>query len=225
MGMKSKLIHMMAALVVVFTAITCATPVYAQKDKQAQSHNMEYSLYPKEDTPKVRLEWGVGVGTTYSGLSQLSSDVVKLNPRLSIAGHLDMALRIGRHFAVETEICYEGGSIKASTPRANHKIRTRTMDIPVMASLRVVNNRIRISVGPQLTVMSRAEYTSGGETMFFGSFYPTWNLAAGVGVGITRHFLIEARYIHPLKSNLNSFDGVEFSTRAYRVTAGLTLLF
>ena len=225
MGMKSKLIHIMAALVVVFATITCATQAQAQGDKRALSHNMEYSLYPEEDAPKVRMEWGVGIGTTFSGLSQLSSDVVKLNPRLSIAGHLDMALRIGRYFAIETEICYEGGSIKASTPRASHKIRTRTMDIPLMASLRVANNRVRISVGPQFTVMSQAEYTTGGDTMFFGSFYPTWNLAAGLGVGITRHFLIEARYIHPLKSNLNSFDGVEFSTRAYRVTAGLTLLF
>jgi hypothetical protein len=151
--------------------------------------------------------------------------MVELKPRFGIAGHFDMAVRIGRNFAIETEICYEGGSVNASALGLNRKVRTHTMDIPVLLSARLVSNRIRISAGPLFTVMSRAEYTLNSETMFFGSLYPTWNLAAGVGVGIGRHLVIEARYVHPLKSNHNSFNGIEFSTRAYRVTAGLTLMF
>ena len=107
----------------------------------------------------------------------------------------------------------------------SHKVKTTTIDIPLLLSVRLANSRVRINAGPLFTVMSRAEYTEGGELMFFGPAYPTWNVAAGVGVGITRHCIIEARYIYGLKDSINQFGGVEFSTRTYRITAGVTMLF
>lgn len=215
--MKSKLRDIIVAIVAAFVLMASGTEATAQSS--------EYSFYSHEETPKVRMEWGVGVGATYTGVKSISTDIVSLKPRLGLAGHFDMALRIGRNFAVETEIHYEGGSISVATPKVEHRVRTRTMDIPVLLSLRMANNRIRLSAGPLFTVMSRAEYTQDGEIKFFGPTNPTWNVAAGVGIGITRHLLIEARYVHPLKSSINQFDGIEFNTRSYRVTAGLTLLF
>ena len=215
--MKSKLRDIIVAIIAAFVLMASGTEATAQSS--------EYSFYSHEETPKVRMEWGVGVGATYTGVKSISTDIVSLKPRLGLAGHFDMALRIGRNFAVETEIHYEGGSISVATPKVEHRVRTRTMDIPVLLSLRMANNRIRLSAGPLFTVMSRAEYTQDGEIMFFGPTNPTWNVAAGVGIGLTRHLLIEARYVHPLKSSINQFDGIEFNTRSYRVTAGLTLLF
>jgi hypothetical protein len=215
--MKSKLRDIIVAIVAAFVLMASGTEATAQSS--------EYSFYSHEETPKVRMEWGVGVGATYTGVKSISTDIVSLKPRLGLAGHFDMALRIGRNFAVETEIHYEGGSISVATPKVEHRVRTRTMDIPVLLSLRMANNRIRLSAGPLFTVMSRAEYTQDGETMFFGPTNPTWNVAAGVGIGLTRHLVLEARYVHPLKSSINQFDGIEFNTRSYRVTAGLTLLF
>ena len=215
--MKSKLRDIIVAIVAAFVLMASGTEATAQSS--------EYSFYSHEETPKVRMEWGVGVGATYTGVKSISTDIVSLKPRLGLAGHFDMALRIGRNFAVETEIHYEGGSISVATPKVEHRVRTRTMDIPVLLSLRMANNRIRLSAGPLFTVMSRAEYTQDGEIKFFGPTNPTWNVAAGVGIGLTRHLLLEARYVHPLKSSINQFDGIEFNTRSYRVTAGLTLLF
>ena len=215
--MKSKLRDIIVAIVTAFVLMASGTEATAQSS--------EYSFYSHEETPKVRMEWGVGVGATYTGVKSISTDIVSLKPRLGLAGHFDMALRIGRNFAVETEIHYEGGSISVATPKVEHRVRTRTMDIPVLLSLRMANNRIRLSAGPLFTVMSRAEYTQDGEIKFFGPTNPTWNVAAGVGIGLTRHLLIEARYVHPLKSSINQFDSIEFNTRSYRVTAGLTLLF
>lgn len=215
--MKSKLRDIIVAIVAAFVLMASGTEATAQSS--------EYSFYSHEETPKVRMEWGVGVGATYTGVKSISTDIVSLKPRLGLAGHFDMALRIGRNFAVETEIHYEGGSISVATPKVEHRVRTRTMDIPVLLSLRMANNRIRLSAGPLFTVMSRAEYTQDGEIKFFGPTNPTWNVAAGVGIGLTRHLVLEARYIHPLKSSINQFDGIEFNTRSYRVTAGLTLLF
>ena len=215
--MKSKLRDIIVATVAAFVLMASGTEATAQSS--------EYGFYSHEETPKVRMEWGVGVGATYTGVKSISTDIVSLKPRLGLAGHFDMALRIGRNFAVETEIHYEGGSISVATPKVEHRVRTRTMDIPVLLSLRMANNRIRLSAGPLFTVMSRAEYTQDGEIKFFGPTNPTWNVAAGVGIGLTRHLLIEARYVYPLKSSINQFDGLEFNTRSYRVTAGLTLLF
>ena len=215
--MKSKLRDIIVATVAAFVLMASGTEATAQSS--------EYSFYSHEETPKVRMEWGVGVGATYTGVKSISTDIVSLKPRLGLVGHFDMALRIGRNFAVETEIHYEGGSISVATPKVEHRVRTRTMDIPVLLSLRMANNRIRLSAGPLFTVMSRAEYTQDGEIKFFGPTNPTWNVAAGVGIGLTRHLVLEARYVHPLKSSINQFDGIEFNTRSYRVTAGLTLLF
>ena len=215
--MKSKLRDIIVAIVAAFVLMASGTEATAQSS--------EYGFYSQEETPKVRMEWGVGVGATYTGVKSISTDIVSLKPRLGLAGHFDMALRIGRNFAVETEIHYEGGSISVATPKVEHRVRTRTMDIPVLLSLRMANNRIRLSAGPLFTVMSRAEYTQDGEIKFFGPTNPTWNVAAGVGIGLTRHLVLEARYVHPLKSSINQFDGIEFNTRSYRVTAGLTLLF
>lgn len=215
--MKSKFRDIIVAFIATFALMAGGAKASAQSS--------EYSFYTQEDTPRVRMEWGVGVGATYTGLREVSTNLVTLKPRMGIAGHFDMAVRIGRNFAIETEIHYEGGSINAESPRVNHKIRTRTMDIPVLLSLRMANNHIRLNAGPLFTVMSRAEYTENGNTMFFGDMSPTWNLAAGVGIGLSRHLIIEARYVHPLKSCVNQFDGIELSTRSYRVTAGLTLLF
>ncbi len=217
MSVKSRHRGIIVILIAAFALLAGGAKVSAQ--------SYEYGFYSQEDSPKVRMEWGVGVGATYTGISSVSTDIVSLKPRLGIAGHFDMAVRIGRNFAIETEILYEGGSINVATPKVDHKVRTRTMDIPVLLSLRMANNHIRLSAGPLFTVMSRAEYTQDGETMFFGPVSPTWNVAAGLGIGLGRHMVLEARYVYPLKSSINQFDGIEFNTRSYRVTAGLTLLF
>ena len=208
---------MSVALVVVVATLLSAL--------EAKAQGLDYSYYPEDDAPKVRMEWGFGAGASYTGLQHISTEAVKLNPRMGLGAHFDMAVCFGKNFAIETEIGYEGASIKAATPMTSHKVRTTTIDIPLLLSVRMANNRVRINAGPLFTVMSRAEYTEGGELMFFGPAYPTWNVAAGIGVGITRHCIIEARYIYGLKDNINQFGGVEFSTRTYRITAGVTMLF
>ena len=215
--MKSKFRYIITAVVAILALTVGGTKTFAQ--------SMEYGFYPQQDAPKVRMEWGVGAGASYTGMAKLSPGDVQLKPRFGIGGHIDMAVCIGRNFAIETEINYEGGSIDAATPKDSHKVKTRTIDIPLLLSLRMAYNHLRISAGPLFTVMSHAEYTDNGETMFFGPVSPTWNMAAGIGVGIGRHFIIEARYVHPLKSNVNQFEGVELTTRSYRVTAGVTVLF
>ena len=203
---------MRVIVVVLFTMLTTICSVKAQH-------------YHFKDAPKVRTEWGAGVGGVYTGISRITTADVALKPRFGIQGHIDFAVLFGRNFAIETEVAYEGGSIDATAKGLERRVRTRTIDIPVLLSLRLADNIVRISAGTVFSVMSNAEYTVNDEVMFFGPIYPTWNLAGGIAVGLGRHFVLEARYIHALKDNTNQFNGIEFKTRPYKITAGVGITF
>lgn len=204
-------------------AIAVVALVCSVNSSSAQS--ADYDQFPNYDMHKVRMEWGIGAHGSFTHFNNNSSSVVGIRPKLGLGGHIDMAVCVGRNFALEAEISYEGGSLKVETPYASSTIKTRTVDIPVLLSLRMADSRIRLAVGPLFTVKSNSEYSKDGNTMFFGPVYPTWNLAAGIGIGLSRHFILEARYIHALKDNVNQYNGIEFKTRASRVTAGITLFF
>ncbi|MBQ3173588.1 MAG: PorT family protein [Alistipes sp.] len=198
-------------------------------DHGHHDHNHDYTFYPTDgiggQVPKIRTEWGIGIGGAYTGIYHTSTSDVKLKPRFGFHGHLDFAVCFGRNFAIEAEIVYEGGSIDAATERVEHRVRTRTVDFPLLLSLRMANNIVRITAGPVFTIMSKTEYTHEGEVMLYGPAQPTWNIAGGLAFGIGRNFIIEARYIHALADTTNQFQGVEFSTRPYKITAGVTLVF
>ena len=175
--------------------------------------------------PRIKTEWGIGVGGVYTLLDHTSSTVA-LAPRIGYQGNVQMALLFGRFLGLETEICYSGGSVDASLPGVDfeRRVRTTTIDIPIFLSLRLFD-RVHLNFGPQFTVMSRAEYTLDGETRFFGPLYPTYNVAGAVGIRLFSNLMLEARYIYALRGGLNSFLSHEFETTASRVTAGLTLTF
>jgi hypothetical protein len=187
----------------------------------------DYAFAPEKKKPKLSFEWGVGVSGSSTTIRNISTTAVNINPKLALGAHLDMALCVGRNFAFETEINYEGASLKAKLANNKSKstIRTRSIDIPLMVSLRMLDSRIRLSAGPLFTVKCDTEYPEGDKTAFFGPIYPTYNLAAGVGVGLSRHLIIEARYIYGLGECVNQYRGVEFTTQSSRLSVGMTLFF
>lgn len=205
---------------------------------EAMAQHDSHSIYSIESQrKKIYTEWGIGIGGVYTGITSLSTSEVALKPRFGFQGHLDMAVCFGRNFAIETEIAYEGGSIDAKYGKLERRIKSRGIDIPLLLSLRLADNRIRLSAGPLFTVMSSTEYTVDGSTYYFGALAPTWNLAAGIGVRLGRHFIVEARYIYPLQETLNQFGGsaqtsnkgestgAEFNMRSYKISAGVSILF
>lgn len=206
-------------LAMVMTVVAWTTTVEAQAQR--------YDSFPAgESQPKVKMEFGIGLDAAYTHLADVATDIVGISPRIGFGGHFDMAVCIGRHFAIGTEIGYQRGKAKISDVRDNiYTLKTRTIDVPILLSLRVANQHLRFDVGPMFTVMSKAQYDISGETREFGPMYPTWNLVGGVGVCIGRHFVIEAKYIHALKTTYNQIEGVEFTTRAHRITAGFTVVF
>ena len=173
----------------------------------------------------VKTEMNIGVGGVYTMLQPHSADVV-LKPNLGYQGSVQLALVLGKTVGIQTEVCYSGSSVDVSLTNMDFKrtVRTSTIDIPVFLSLRLLNI-VRLNIGPQFTVMNRAEYSVDGVTQFFGPLYPTFNVAGGLGVKLFGNLMLEARYVYPLGLGSNQFMGHEFETMSSRVTAGLTLIF
>ena len=177
------------------------------------------------DGPRIKTEMNIGVGGVYTMLQSPSPDVM-LKPNLGYHGNVQLALVFGKTVGIQTEVCYSGGSVdvKLRDMDFERTVRTTTIDMPVFLSLRLLNI-VRLNVGPQFTVMNRAEYSIEGETYFLGPLYPTFNLAAGLGIKLLGNLMLEARYVYPLGLGSNQFMGHEFETLSSRITAGLTLVF
>lgn len=219
-------------VMVVATAIMMlgmGTKAMAQCDCNDSGHYHGFKI--ESQKKKVYTEFGIGIGGVYNGIESISSTDILVKPRYGFQGHFDIAVCIGRNFAIETEVAYEGGSMDAIWKNLERRVKTRSVDIPLMLSLRFFDNRIRLSAGTLFAVMSNAEYTVDSNTYLFGAVMPTYNLAAGVGLRIGKHTLIEARYVYPLKETVNQFGakegetGLEFNMRGYKISAGITLLF
>lgn len=204
-------------LVCVLATYVCAT------GSSASAQQM--SLYPQNEKHKVSTEMGIGVTGTYSGIMGATTDNVALRPKMGIGAKLDFAVILAKHFAIGTEVAYGGGSIDVANSRLERRVRTNSIDIPIFLSLRLADQKVHISLGPQFSVMSKAEYTNNGEKMLFGPIYPTYNVATEVGVRLGKYFIIKARYVHPLQTTLNQYEGEEFSMRAYRISLGVGLIF
>ena len=231
MIMKRGIRGVVMAIVIAVAMLGVSNKAMAQCS--CEIHNVPHNYEVESQRRNIYTEWGVGIGATYTGIGSMSTTEVSLAPRYGFQGHFDIAVCFGEHFAIETEIIYEGGSIDAKWRDLERRIRTRNVDIPVLLSARFWNNRLRLSAGPQFAVKSSGEYSVDGDTYFYGPVTPTWNIAAGVCVRISKHLIIEARYICPLVDSVNQFgakqneadSGVEFTTRCYKIAAGVTLLF
>ena len=108
---------------------------------------------------KIRMEMGIGLDAVYTGIHSVSSSDIKLSPRIGFGGHFDMGVVFGRNFAIETEVAYQRGSLIAASSSLDneYKVKTTTIDIPVLLSLRVAGQRLRFIAGPVFTVMSKAQ--------------------------------------------------------------------
>ena len=70
-----------------------------------------------------------------------------------------------------------------------------------------------------------ARYDLPDERIEFGRMRPTLAMAAGVGVELSRHIVLEARYTSSFTSTDNYFEGVEFSTRSHWLGFNLGYVF
>ena len=195
----------------------------------AQEYPNPFMLEEREQS-LVSTEWGVGLGGVYIGFSRVSAEDVALNSRLSIQGHMNMALTVGRYCAVESGLIFEKGGIDAEYRGKRYDISTSTFEMPLLLSLRLWDGVFRANAGVLFGLMSNSGYADGRESYMFGTVTPTWNLAAGLGVRVMPNVVVELRYSHALQDGVNQLGatnkgaGMDFTTRSHKVMLGVSLL-
>ena len=195
----------------------------------AQEYPNPFMLEEREQS-LVSTEWGVGLGGVYIGFSRVSAEDVALNSRLSIQGHMNMALTVGRYCAVESGLIFEKGGIDAEYRGKRYDISTSTFEMPLLLSLRLWDGVFRANAGVLFGLMSNSGYADGRESYMFGTVTPTWNLAAGLGVRVMPNVVVELRYSHALQDGVNQLGatnkgaGMDFTTRTHKVMLGVSLL-
>ena len=195
----------------------------------AQEYPNPFMLEEREQS-LVGTEWGVGLGGVYTGFSRVSAEDVALNSCLSIQGHMNMALTVGRYFAVESGLIFEKGGIDAEYRGKRYDISTSTFEMPLLLSLRLWDGVFRANAGVLFGLMSNSGYADGKESYMFGTVTPTWNLAAGLGVRVMPNVVVELRYSHALQDGVNQLGatnkgaGMDFTTRSHKVMLGVSLL-
>ena len=98
-NMKSYVRNIALAVMVAVALIMGSGKATAQSCCDHTFHYAEVGSEP----PRMGTEWGIGVGAVYTGLSGVSSPDILLSPRLGFQGHLEMAICIGRNYAIEVE--------------------------------------------------------------------------------------------------------------------------
>ncbi|MBE6210946.1 MAG: PorT family protein [Rikenellaceae bacterium] len=177
---------------------------------------------------RLRTEWGL-TGAAYYNTFKISKAPSGLHAKAQIGygGGLHMALKIGRFFAVQPEINYQYTTFKVGfdSAKKSHKVKSHTVDIPVLLSLRF-GNVFRVNAGPLFTLMNNCFYMdANNEKQMFGNTRPTFGYSAGVAVVLFRGLLIDARYTGYFKSSLNNFDGKEFNSNLNSISLKVGYLF
>lgn len=220
--MMGRVRHIVTIAVVALLSAMGARAVAQEYPNPFMLDNSEQSL--------VKTEWGVGVGGVYTGFGRVSAENVVLNSRLSLQGHMNMALTVGRYFAVESGLIFEKGGIDAEYRGKHYDITTTAFEMPLLLSLRLWDGAVRANAGMQFGLISSGGYLDGRESYMFGTVTPTWNLAAGLGVRVMPNVIVELKYTHALQDGVNQLGatnkgaGLDFTTRTHKVMLGVSLL-
>lgn len=175
-------------------------------------------LYGSE-RPRSSGEMGISLAGAYMFV-QPDVDEVQLNPRIGIRGAIAMAICWHESYALELELAYLYNKLEAQRRDFRYDVKSGVMEIPIMFSYRGLRP-LRLNLGATLSLAGTARYDLQQERVEFGRLRPTLGLVAGVGVNLTRHVLLEARYTSGFSPTENYFEGVEFSTLSHWLTFGI----
>lgn len=171
------------------------------------------------------VEWGVMAGLDFPRFST-SSSLVGIDNRLGWRAGLEIALKF-RYFAVGPEVWYVRQSVKlGSSGRETLKIKTNSVDIPLVFSLRALP-MLRINAGPVFTVMNDCKFAAGHDEMYFGRMRPTVSYMLGLGLNIG-HTLIDFRYngqFDTKKCYYPAEEAVSFNMRGYSLALSVGFVF
>ena len=122
------------------------------------------------------------------------------------------------------EIGYLYNKIEAGVESNRLDVKSNVLEIPVLFSYRGLG-RMRLNLGPQFSLGGTARYQLPSEKIEFGRLRSTVGYVVGLGVDISDHLLLEARYTGSFARSLNYFEGREFESRSKWVTLSIGYMF
>lgn len=182
------------------------------------------SRYTYKPAADKMMEMGVWIGASAMHMTMDAVDGVTLQPRIGVRAALEMAMVWHDDYALQIELAYVHNRIDALRAGAEYDVKSNVMEIPIMFSYRGLGI-MRFNVGPVLSLASAGRYSSGVERIEFGRMRPTVGYTAGIGVELTQHIAVDARFTGGLADTDNYFEGVEFRSSAYWATLGVTYMF
>lgn len=209
-----------------YIALLAALLVAAQElSAQNISSAYNYGGYGRAvGRSRSSMEMGVMVGASYM---LTSADAVELTPQIGIRAALAMSLCWDEEFALQMELGYIHNKIKASFPsqsQSEQSVKNSVFEIPILFSYRGLGP-IRLGIGPVLSLGGTARYDLPEERIEFGHLRPTLALGASVGVELSKHIVLDARYTSSFTSTNNFFEGVELSTKSHWLMFNLGYVF
>ena len=122
------------------------------------------------------------------------------------------------------EVGYLHNKIDAQLGKRAADIKSSIVEVPVMFSYRGLRH-VRIGAGVVLTPMASGRYDTEYERVETGQLRSMVGYVANVGVSLTRHLLLDARFTGSFAPVSNFFEGVEFTTRGWWLSVGLGYMF
>lgn len=175
---------------------------------------MAQSLYMLDNrTPSRKMEMGVTIGAAYLNTTS-NEHSVNLEGKVGLRAAMMMAFCWQEAYALQMEIGYVHNKIDGRRGEVARQVRSNIVEVPIMFSYRGLGP-MRFNVGPVLSLASSGRYDTEEERIEFGRLRPTLGLTAGVGVEVSRHLLIEARFTANLNDTQHYFEGVEFAARSW----------
>lgn len=187
------------------------------------NQGLAQNRYGLMERPRKSMEMGVSIGAT-AAFMDLDAASVDASPKVGVRAALVMSLVWQEKYALQIELAYLHNKIDTKLGAIEQDVKSNVMEIPIMFSYRGLGP-MRFNVGPVLSLAASGRYSNGVERIEFGGVRPTVGYTAGVGVELTRHIVLDARFTGGLARTDNYFEGAEFCSSAYWATLGVSYLF
>lgn len=176
-----------------------------------------------DDMMRRSVEMGVVAGASYMNLSS-SDAAVSLKPKMGLRAALQFSLHWEQTYALQMEVGYVQNKIDASLANYSAQIKSSVVEVPVMFSYRGLHP-MRFGAGVVLTPMASGRYDGEFERVETGQMRSMVGYIANVGVSLTPHLLLDARFVGSCGRVNNYFEGVEFSSRSWWLSFSLGYMF
>ena len=200
-------------VICLFVALVCCA-------LECRAQRLEQYIYSGGSSR--RMEMGLSVGGSY--LLASMPEAINAEPKLGFRAALQMAYLWQERYGLQLEVGYLFNKIEAGTGTEPLDVKSNVVEVPLLFSYRPLH-WLRLNLGPQFSLGGSARYDLPKERVEFGSLRSTMGYALGVGVSLSDHLMVEARYTGNFAQTMNYFEGVEFESRASWLTLSIGYMF